>query len=221
MHCYTMPNETGGMKKADNKIALEFYRSESSVVVLFYLAASVLLYYFLTSMDIVATLLLLFCMIFLMFLSGLSAQSAKFHPMGNLPSVLFLCSSWCSLLLARILIGVSQYLLQGIIVFSLGIIGLFMSFVSICVQSQRQSKLLSMRFDKGFLDEMEKNWRERLKGHPAECEKIASDIRMAKHVLKFFEDGLFNIAVLWSCNIVEEIVDVLTELIIDQDPLSK
>jgi hypothetical protein len=196
----------------------ELYKPGPVAIISFYSFLAVSFYYVLSGMDAVAGLLLLACMLLLVVFSGLPAQKAMFHPMGDLFSVVFLYTSIFSLFAARLL---SSYLLAFTMALFLGVIGLVLSLLSVCVRSQRRSKLLSLKIDEGFFNEMEKSWSEKLKNHPEACEKIASDIRLSKDVLKFFEDGMFSLAVLWSCNTVEKVVDEITDLMVAQDPRSK
>ncbi len=110
------------------------------------------------------------------------------------------------------LIGLFQFLL----LFGVSTLALTVAFVDMTIFGQRVSLRSKIQLTDDFLDKQKKAWKKELEGFP-NVEKIISTIDDGKFVAVLFDRGSFNLAILWSCNIMEEIIDAVTNGIIQND----
>lgn len=160
----------------------------------------------------------------LVLVSGLGSKNyfGEIPNMGHLRGFLFLVAS--------VLAAVTPFLLKfpddlnGLLQFSLilaiSTLALTIAIVEVTVFGQRVSLRNSIQLTDDFFKKQKKVWGKDLEGFP-NSEKIISDLEDSKFVAGLFDRGSFNLTVLWSCNIMEKIVDTVTEEIISRDPEKK
>ena len=91
------------------------------------------------------------------------------------------------------------------------------SFVSIMVYGQRVSLRENIGLHERFFEQEKKRWKDELVGFP-NLDKITKNVDGGRFVKDLFDRGLFNLAVLWSCSVVEETVDSIADGITSRDP---
>jgi hypothetical protein len=159
----------------------------------------------------------------LVLLSSLSSKNVgkEVLNIGYFRSVIFFLASvlavaFSVLFLARLpnnYVGVSEFLLTFIV----STVALIVAIIEVTVLGQRVSLRDSIHFDEGFFKEQKEVWEKDLGDFP-NSEKILNKIDDCRFVPLLFDKGSFDLVVLWSCSIMEEIIDAVTELIIQKDP---
>ncbi len=114
------------------------------------------------------------------------------------------------------LIGVFQCLL----VLFISNISLLISVLHFVVVGQRVSARESIGLTDNFFTEQKKTWRSRLLNFP-NAENIVKLLDEGVFVPSLFDKGLFNLTVLWSCNLMEKIIDTVANEIIKRNPEKK
>jgi len=157
----------------------------------------------------------------------LSAPLAKnlweFHPMSFRLAYLMLLTS----VFAKAFVSFVPFpfhptvnLLVWFIVLNISEAAFLSSLISIVVISQRGS----LRTKIGLLDKLfdsEKDaWEKELKGFP-NLDKILDNLNEGQFVANLFENGYFNLTVIWSCSVMEKTVDSTQDGIISKDPEKK
>lgn len=176
-------------------------------------------YFLLTPQYLVFYIPLYFIAIFL-----LSAPFAKnlweFHPMNLSLAYMMLYTS----VFAKVFVlyvpfpfGPTFNLLTWFVVVSISEIAFLSSLVSIVVVSQRGS----LRIKIGLLDKLfdkEKDvWKRELKGFP-NLDKVVDSLDEGRFIASLFENGYFNLTVLWSCSVMEKAVDSIQDGMISKNP---
>lgn len=154
-------------------------------------------------------------------LTGLFSKNFKFqfHPINRLLSILIFYTSIFSLGFAFIynfedsIYGLSQRFLLA----TISEIVLISSLISIVVLSQRNSLRKSLGLNTNLLDTEKERWKNELQRFP-NLDKVLEGFDTGKSIEELFYAGYFNLAVLWSCNIMEEIIDSITDGIITIHP---
>jgi hypothetical protein len=154
-------------------------------------------------------------------ISGLFAKNFRkeFHPMNRWLSIILFYTSLLSLGFAfrGAFEATSTGLLQLSLVVSVSEIALIASVVAIIVISQRNSIRRNVGLNDSLFDTQKKKWEKELKGFPS-LDHILEGFDTGHYIGQLFIAGYFNLAVLWSCNVIEEITDAITDSIISVDP---
>jgi len=112
--------------------------------------------------------------------------------------------------------GLSQLLLT----FTISNLALTIAIVEVTIWGQRVSLREKIRLNDNFFRQQKKIWKKALEGFP-NSEKIISSLYDSRFVAGFFDRGSFNLAVLWSCNVMETVTDAAAEGIISKNPQRK
>jgi hypothetical protein len=86
----------------------------------------------------------------------------------------------------------------------------FISMIEIVIASQRVSLRENIRLTADFFEKRKKIWEIKLAKFPNE-KKIVNEINNGKYVTDLFDRGSFSLAVLWSCNVMEKVIDAAAE----------
>jgi len=146
----------------------------------------------------------------------------EFHPMNWWLSLLLLFVSVFSKLLSvtfpfeNTLVG----LLKRLFVLSISESAFLVSLTMIVVHGQRVSLREKIGLHDKFFDKERSEWKSKLDEFP-NSEKILESLDEGRFVARLFDSGFFNLAILWSCNVVERIVDATTAGIISKAPKKK
>jgi uncharacterized membrane protein HdeD (DUF308 family) len=179
--------------------------------------------FFLFSREILVAYILVFLVYFL--ISGLFSKNfekREFPVMPSWLSFLFLMVSilaFAFFLVARVENNVYG-MFQSLLLFTLPILAFIISVPEITVLGQRFSLRMNIGLTNHFIDKHQEIWKKELKGFP-NSENIVDALDAGRHVASLFDRGSFNLAVLWSCNVMEEIIDAAAKGIIQKDPLKK
>ncbi len=162
----------------------------------------------------------------LVLVSGLGsknfARTQEVPNMGHLRGSLFLITSTLAIafpFLAKFpndMYGLFQFLLT----FSVPTVALTLAIVEVTVLGQRISLRDNVHLDDGFFKKRKRIWEKELEGFPNSA-KIIEKIDDGRFIPVFFDRGSFNLVVLWSCNVMEEIIDAAVDGIIQRDPTKK
>lgn len=179
-------------------------------------------YYLLTPTWLVIYVPLYFAMIFL--LSGLFAKNFKkeFHPMGWWLALLLLLSSTLAKAFAIIAPFENTFIgfLKRLLVLGIPEPAFLISLVTIAVFGQRLSLRNSIGLDDKFFVKEKNRWKSEVKGFP-NFDKILESLDGGQFVAGLFDKGLFSLAILWSCNVMEEVVDAIADGITSKAPEKK
>ena len=110
--------------------------------------------------------------------------------------------------------------LQFALLYTISVLALTMAIVETTVYGQRLSLRKNMQLTNEFFKKQEKMWKEKLEGFP-NSENIIESIDDSRAVATLFDRGAFGLAVLWSCNIMEQTIDAIAEGIISKNPEKK
>jgi len=145
--------------------------------------------------------------------------SREFHPIGWFTSVILFLTS----ILAKSfgftysfeasLYGFSQWLF----VLAISEIGFLFSLMNIIIIGQRQSLRKGLGLEDKFFDKEKEIWRKKLERFP-NLDRILEGLDEGRVVHNLFDQGFFNLTILWSCNVIEEVVDAVVDVIISKDP---
>lgn len=153
---------------------------------------------------------------------GAKNVSREFHPIGYYLGLLFLFASLLaetSTFLIRVensLYGVFQILL----VFSISIAAFVTSTTHVAVWGQRVSLRESARLTDDFFKKQKEKWKNELAGFP-NLDNVLEGLDDGRFVADLFDSGSFNLVVLWSCNVMEEIIDAAAQGIISKEPAKR
>jgi hypothetical protein len=111
-------------------------------------------------------------------------------------------------------------LFQFVLTFALSTVALTMAIVEVTIFGQRISLRNNIGLNIELFKKQKKVWENNLEGFP-HSEKIISNLEDGRFVPEFFDRGSFSLAVLWSCNVMEEIIDAAANGIIEKDPTKK
>jgi hypothetical protein len=90
------------------------------------------------------------------------------------------------------------------------------SLLNLFVIGSRSSVLYYMNVKSEIFEKKLEKWKEEL--NFPNTTKITSHLEECRYIIDLFEKGFFNLAVLWSCNIIGNIMDDTAEIIIDKYP---
>jgi hypothetical protein len=162
-----------------------------------------------------------FWVILLFIISALPTKNLffEFHGVHHWIAFFFLISSTLAFSYSFIIrtgtdaIGLSQFAL----IYGIALLTLYFSMLYSAVAGQRRSLRASLGLNADFFSKKEKSWKNGLQGFP-NFEKITRELKNGKFVLDLFDTGSFSLVVLWSCNVMEEIINASTNEIIQLDP---
>ena len=161
---------------------------------------------------------------FLMILiSGLLSKNyGKEYPsIGYYRGLLLLVISALASPLPFLMLENSLYgILRFIILLIISYVALWTAIVEVIIAGQRVSLRESMPLKNGFFAKQKEIWKEELQGFP-NLEEVVNSLDDGKFVTSLFDRGSFNLAVLWSCNIMEKIIDLVVEEIVSRFPEKK
>lgn len=162
---------------------------------------------------------------FLVLISGLGSKNVKaeFYNIGHFRGFLFLLASALASTVPFILppqANSAYNLYQFFLTFAVSNVALTIAIVEVTVLGQRVSLRESAHLDGRFFTRQEKLWQEQLKNFPNK-EKIVSCLHDGRPIPTLFERGSFVLVVLWSCIVMEQIINAATDGIIKNDPTKK
>lgn len=157
----------------------------------------------------------------LFLLSALFAKNFKieFHPMPWWLAYLLLYTSVFSKAFAYVapfentLIG----FLKRLLVMMISEPAFLVSLITIVVLGQRISLRENVGLDDKFFDKEKNRWKSEVEGF-ADFDKVLESLDGGRFVAGLFDKGLFNLTILWSCNVMEEVIDAITDGIIHRNP---
>ena len=110
--------------------------------------------------------------------------------------------------------------LQRLSVLMISETALFASLVTIVILGQRSSIRDSVGLDDRFFDKEKDRWKDEVEDFP-NLDKILEGLDGGRFIADLFDKGFFNLTILWSCNIMEEVIDAITDGIIGENPENK
>lgn len=142
-----------------------------------------------------------------------------FHPIGFLSTLALLFLSSISIYFTFIFNPENRLmgLFVNLAVFIFAQVGFIFSVLNIAVIGQRVSLRNSVKLKDDFFKEGRERWEKELGGFP-NLNKILENLDEGKYLAGLFERGSFDLVVLWSSNIIANIVDTATDVIIRRFP---
>lgn len=193
-----------------------FYRSLPFVVIGLVVQSYVFALFF-------PQLLLVYVTVYITLLvfSGLLAKNSgrEFHAMDWSLAYIFLTTSILGLgfaFSANFEITPLGFL-QAFLVVIVPETALLLSSIIITVLGQRVSLRYSFGMSDGVFGKARKRWEQELDTFP-NLDNILSSLDEGRFVASLFDKGFFNLAILWSCNVMEKIVDATATEIVSQMP---
>ena len=92
-----------------------------------------------------------------------------------------------------------------------------MSAFIIGLAGQRFHLRNSVGFDNNFIEKQKELWKQQLKNFP-NANNIIKEIDSGKRVAHLFDRGSFDLTILWSCNVIEGVVNATIREIVKKDP---
>jgi hypothetical protein len=158
--------------------------------------------------------------ILLIIVSALPAKNVgrDFYAMESWLSPLFLITSviaeaFTFLIFLKGLIDFFGYILSWCV----SNIAVVVSTLHVTASSQRSALRESAGLVDNFFTKQKRAWKDELKEIP-NVKKIIECLEDGKFIPYLFDKGFFNMTVLWSCNVMEKIIDATTEEIIARKP---
>ena len=111
-------------------------------------------------------------------------------------------------------------LLQRLAVLAISETALLASLITIVILGQRSSIRDSVGLDDRFFDKEKDRWKDEVEDFP-NVDKILEGLDGGHFIADLFDKGFFNLTILWSCNVMEEVIDAITDGIISENPESK
>jgi len=102
-------------------------------------------------------------------------------------------------------------------VFSLSENAFVISIIMIVVSGQRASLRKSIGLNDDFFEKEKRTWENQLDGFP-NLDRILENLDEGRLIASLFDKGFFNLVVLWSCNVMEEVVDATAKGVISKCP---
>lgn len=197
----------------------ELYQPWAATLMATAIAVQALTYLLLTDNDIPGTLLFVMSLIAATLVCALVAQEpsarVRFNPVAEWWAALNFYTSLICWLFADTLSQRQEpiYFSLFILVETLAIATLLLSFMSLIVRIQRRSKRDTMKFDERFLKNMEGRWARLIpKEEHNEREVILGAMHGIQYVTDLFDMGMFSLAVLWCCSTIETMADSLIKI---------
>lgn len=159
----------------------------------------------------------------LILISGLASKNCvrtrEISNMGHFRGFLFLIASVLAVpvpFLLRFSDNLSGFLLF-LLTFAISTLALTIAIVEVTIFGQRVSLRDKIGLTNDFFKRRRTAWEGKLQSFP-NSKKIIDGLENSKFVADLFDKGSFNLAVLWSCNVMEGIIDAVANGIIQEDP---
>jgi len=180
------------------------------------------IYYLLTPQLLIIYVPFYFGLIFLV--SGLFTKNFKkeFHPMELWLAYLLFYTSVFSKAFAVIAPFENTFIgfLERLLVMIISEPAFIFSLITLVVLGQRFSLRNNVGLRDNFFDKEKNRWKSELGGFP-NLDKILESLDGGRFVANLFDKGFFNLTILWSCNVMEEVIDAITNGIISKIPEKK
>jgi hypothetical protein len=146
----------------------------------------------------------------------------EFHPMPPILAYLFLSTSALSKAFAYVAPFPNVYPFfppdaQRFAVIFVSEGALLASLVTIVVLGQRISLRNSVGLTDKFFDKEKDRWKSEVNEFP-NFDMILESLNDGRFVPGLFDEGFFNLTILWSCNVMEKVVDTIIEGIVSKVP---
>jgi len=147
------------------------------------------------------------------------------HPMPSWLAYLLLYTSALSKALSFVATFPDVYFffppfLQRLTVLIISETALLASLITIVILGQRSSIRDSVGLDNKFFDKEKDRWKDEVEDFP-NLDKILEGLDGGHFIADLFDKGFFNLTILWSCNVIEEVIDAITDGIISENPENK
>jgi hypothetical protein len=162
----------------------------------------------------------LFAMLILMSALGSKNFGREVNNMGYTRGFLFFIAAVLASLTPFILKAPAnpiQASFQFILLSGVSVLALIMAVVEITVCGQRVSLRNNMQLTEDFFKKQKQVWKQLLVDFP-NSESIIKSIDEFQAIPVLFDKGSFSLAVLWSCNVIEQTTDAIAEGIISKNP---
>ena len=154
----------------------------------------------------------------LILISGAFAKNVKreFHSMAWWLAYLLFLTSVLSLAFAIIAPFENTMLgfLKRLLIVVISEPAFLISIMTIAVYGQRASLRRNIGLNDRFFEEEKNRWKKEKTSFP-NLNKILDSLNAGRFVISLFDKGLFNLTVLWSCNVMEKVTDAITEELIN------
>lgn len=142
-----------------------------------------------------------------------------FHPMGYVSAIILLFVSIISTYFPFVF-HIEDVLLSLIIywsIFGFAQIGFHLALLNMVVVRQRKSILQNIQLTENFFKKASENWKNELSSF-TNLEKMVQTLEEGEYISNLFEQGYFDLVVLWSCNVIGNIIDDATSFLIAEYP---
>jgi len=161
--------------------------------------------------------------IFLVLVSALASKNFALREVNNMGH--FRCSLF---MLASVLASLAPFVVnkpedplmatfQFSLLYFIYTLSLTIAVVEVTVYGQRISLRSNMHLTDDFLKKRRKIWKEKLEKFP-NSENIIKSIDDSRALATLFDRGSFGLAILWSCNVMEQAIDAVADGIILMNP---
>jgi len=153
-------------------------------------------------------------------ISGLPTKnfSREFYPMGFTSAVVMLLTSVITEAFAFVtFVNSLTGLLQFLLILSISQFAFVLSVITIAILGQRTSLRNSIGLTDSFFEKEKKRWKKELQEFP-NLDNVFESLDGGRFIPRLFDEGYFNLAILWSCNVMEEVIDAVTDGIISKFP---
>ena len=143
----------------------------------------------------------------------------EFHPMRWWLAVLLLYTSVFSKAFAYVAPFEDTFtgFLERLLVIIISEPAFLISLITIVVIGQRTSLRNNVGLDDNFFNKGKTRWKSEL-GGSLNLDEILETLDGGRFVAGLFDKGFFNLTVLWSCNVMEEVIEAIAQRIISKNP---
>lgn len=160
----------------------------------------------------------------LVLVSGFATKNfgKEFHLMSLWFAYLLFITSVCTRAFAVVfpfdatLLGFAQFF----IVLMVSEVAFVISVIMIVVSGQRASLRKRIGLDDRFFEKGKHTWKNELVGFP-NLDRIIQTLDEGQFLASLFEKGVFNLTILWSCNVMAKAIDAIADGIISKTPEKK
>jgi len=159
----------------------------------------------------------------LILMSGLFAKNFKgdfYLTEWWIAFLLFFMSIISMLFALTSLEGTILGLIQFIILFSLSQVSFVFSVIILTVFGQRASLREKIGLTHDFFEKEKRKLKNMLLGFSS-LDRIIEVLDEGQFIVDLFDKGFFNLSVLWSCNVMERVIDAIVDEIISRAPESR
>ena len=158
------------------------------------------------------------------FVASLFAKNLimEFHPTYWWLAYLLLVSSAFAKAFAQFVPFENTFrgLLEFLFVLGVSDLAFLLSLITITVFGQRFSLRRNVGLSDNFFHKERNKWKSEVEGFP-NFDKVLEGLDGGRFIAGLFDKGFFNLAILWSCNVMEEVIDAMTDGIIDNAPKNR